>query len=117
MDTFECKISDLDKTNKLSTKPIKTSAEKNSTEILSDLGKNSTNLDKNLNSTVGNLQFLKVICIILLIYIIIHSPIFINIILNTFEFLGNDGQLNIFGNLLLFSILFITYFLTVYTVH
>lgn len=104
MTQFECKVSDLVKEN--------TSVEKQGIKIEeykkpSLESENSTS--KNLFEVLDNINNIKAFIVTLLVYLIIHSELFINVLINTFDFLNSSGRISLVGNVILFSITLLTF--------
>lgn len=102
MSEFECKVSDLMK-KKESSENI------NTNEINSNIKITETSTSKSLFELLDDVSNIKTFLITLLIYLIIHSELFINILINTFEFLNSSGRINLIGSVLLFSITILTF--------
>ena len=120
MSTFECKVSELptkeDKTiqipsnqvsnNKVSNNKVSNNEESNKkVKFENDDGSNS----KTLFEMLDNINNIRAFIITLLVYLIIHSEIFINILINTLEFLNSSGKINVLGNIALFSTVMFTF--------
>ena len=115
MSTFECKVSELptkeDKTiqipsNQVSNNKVSNNEESNKkVKFENDDGSNS----KTLFEMLDNINNIRAFIITLLVYLIIHSEIFINILINTLEFLNSSGKINVLGNIALFSTVMFTF--------
>ena len=104
MSHFECKVSDLMKENDPIEKPNVKIDEYKKPSLESE---NSTS--KNLFEVLDNINNIKAIIVTLLVYLIIHSELFVNILINTFDFLNSSGRLSLIGNAVLFSITLLTF--------
>ncbi len=114
MSTFECKVSELptkeDKILKSSNQVSNNEASNN--EEFKKSVKFENNVDSNsktLFEMLDNINNVRAFIITLLVYLIIHSEIFINILINTLEFLNSSGKINVLGNIALFSIVMFTF--------
>lgn len=104
MTQFECKVSDLTKENTSVVKPSVKIDEYKNPSLESE---NSTS--KNLFEILDNINNVKAFIVTLLVYLIIHSELFVNILINTFDFLNSSGRLSLIGNVILFSITLLTF--------
>ena len=104
MAQFECKVSDLMKENTSVEKP---SVKMNEYKNPSLESENSTY--KNLFEILDNINNVKAFIVTLLVYLIVHSELFVNILINTFDFLNSSGRLSLIGNVILFSITLLTF--------
>lgn len=104
MTSFECKVSDL---NKESTFPEKTDNNfKTEPQKTQELDFSNS---KTLFEFLDNIDNIKAFIVTLLVYLILHSELFINILVNTFDFLNSSGRLSLVGNIVLFIITLSTF--------
>lgn len=97
MATFECNVSDLNKESTLEKKPnIKPEITKTQNVDFSN--------SKSLFEFLDDINNIKAFIVTLLVYLILHSELFINILTNTFDFLNASGRLSLIGNIILFSL-------------
>lgn len=110
MTQFECKVSDLMKenTNVNTNVPVEKPNNKIDEYKKPSLEtENSTS--RNLFEILDNINNIKAFIVTLLVYLIIHSELFVNVIINTFDFLNSSGRLSLIGNVILFSITLLTF--------
>lgn len=103
MSNFECKVSDLMKKEKGSPKVEFLEDSNPTTEVL-----NESN-SKSLFEILDNINNIKAIIITLLVYLIIHSELFINVLINSLDFLNSSGKINLIGNIILFTVTIYTF--------
>jgi len=109
MTTFECKVSDLSKKEPIENSKNVTFREK--TEDLQRLAAPTpSNTELSLFDKLTNTNIIKALLITLLVFLLVNSDIVKNILLNSFDFLNNNGNFNILGNILVYLLIMITYF-------
>lgn len=109
MNSFECKVSDLTEKTEEKIEPPKHSPR----ELLESEEIDTVETQK--TSTIYNINITSVkrIIITLVVYLLLNSEIVTNIIVNNFSFMqSQSGGLNLYGLILTFTILALTYFIS-----
>ena len=117
MTTFECKVSDLSMKEPVVNsmkEPVENSKNVTFREKTEDLRRvvptTHINTELSLFDRLTNTDIIKASLITLLVFLLVNSDIVKNILLNSFDFLNNNGDFNILGNTFVYLLTMITYF-------
>lgn len=108
MTNFECNVTELPK------KEVKYKNSKqvnfSDKELLEDSNIKKSSIEQSSKEDIFNTVNIKAFLVTLLVFLIINSNIIRNIILNSFDFLNDNGNFSVLGNILIYVAIFIFYF-------